>query len=102
MKVVIKHPEEKPFAANIDNDLSTLQELVDGYIECVYLNENVCMIYNEEGKLKNLPINFAMNNDIIIVGTAIFVGINGEEFDDIDWVMEQILVDNFEKLFPVF
>lgn len=103
MRIVIKDPGQKPVAQDIENELEVLQELVDGYIEVVYLDENTVMICNEEGKLKGLPGNFIMGSDVI-VGTAIFVGTDdeNEEFTDIDWFMEQILVNNFKNLFPVF
>lgn len=37
------------------------------------------MIVNEEGKLIGLPPNFRLNYDTI-VGTAVFVSADGEEF----------------------
>ena len=103
MKVVVKDPGQKPVVQDIENKLEVLQELVDGYIQVVYLDESTAMICNEEGKRKELFPNFVMGNDVI-VGTAIFVGTDdeNEDFTDIDWFMEQILVNNFKNLFPVF
>lgn len=37
--------------------LEELQTIVGGYIECVYLKDNMTMVVNEEGKLKGLPCN---------------------------------------------
>jgi len=39
--------------------LEELQSIVDGYIECVYLNDGMTMVVNEEGKLNNLPFNYS-------------------------------------------
>lgn len=38
--------------------LAELQHFVDGYIECVRLNRTKCLIVNEEGKLRGLPMNY--------------------------------------------
>ena len=70
----------------IENTLEALQKAVGGYIETVRLRvDNAVMIVNEEGLLLGLPYNtiasgFAGQS---IVGTAIIVGVNGEEFTDI-------------------
>lgn len=37
--------------------LQELQTIVGGYIEMVYLDDSRFMVVNEEGKLKNLPLN---------------------------------------------
>lgn len=39
--------------------LQELKEFVDGWIECIYLNDHQVMVINEEGKLLNLPVNYA-------------------------------------------
>ena len=70
----------------IENTLEALQAAVGGYIETVRLRVgDAVMIVNEEGLLLGLPYNtlasgFAGRE---IVGTAIIVGVNGEEFTDI-------------------
>lgn len=50
IKVVIKRPQEKAFVAEIDKGLASLQNFVDGLIECVELPhlKNVDIILNEE------------------------------------------------------
>lgn len=44
-------PEGKRFT------LSELQKLVGGYIECIRLSDGSCLVVDEEGKPKGLPIN---------------------------------------------
>lgn len=68
------------------NTLEALQAEVDGYIEAVTLiPDKAVMIVNEEGLLRGMtpnPIASAAANTQI-VGTAIIVGIDGEEFTDV-------------------
>lgn len=37
--------------------LQELQDFVNGYIEIIYLPEGKCLVVNEEGKVRGLPIN---------------------------------------------
>lgn len=50
MKAIIKKPGEKPRVIEIENELSALQEAVDGYIQAVPLAADACIICNEEGE----------------------------------------------------
>ena len=85
MRVLLKEPGKDPRTMIIPNDLGTLQQLVDGYIETHTLTDGLVMIVNEEGKLKGLEPNFYVNRlKDTILGTAIFCGEDGEEFTDID------------------
>lgn len=84
IQAIIIEPGKDPRIETIPNELHTLQRLVDGYIEVCPLAEDMVMIINEEGKLRGLPKNFWM--EVIggyIVGTAVFVGVDGDEFDDV-------------------
>lgn len=45
------------------------------------------MIVNEEGKILRLPINFHLNCDLIL-GTAVFVSVNGEDFCSLNQAQE--------------
>lgn len=71
---------------DIENTLDAFQEAVGGYIEAVTLVPGkAVMIVNEEGLLRGLspnPIASAVANTQI-VGTAIVVGVDGEEFTDV-------------------
>lgn len=79
MTAIIKRPGQPAFTREIENTLKALQDLVDGHIETVLLPGGVCMIVNDAGKLLDFPPNFRLGNDLI-VGTAVFVGVSGEEF----------------------
>lgn len=73
----------------IDNTLEALQAAVDGYIETVPIRhiptDKAVMIVNEEGLLRGMSHNPAatMIAGTKIVGSAIVVGVDGEEFTDI-------------------
>lgn len=79
---------------DIDNTLEALQAAVDGYIETLQLiPDQVVMIVNEEGLLRGLAPNpFASAvAGTTIVGNALIVGVDGEEFTDIpDKIAHQI------------
>ena len=71
---------------DIEDKLEELQRAVDGYIETLTLIPDKCvMIVNEEGKLRELEINLAASAvaNQTIVGPALVVGVDGEEFCDI-------------------
>lgn len=71
---------------NIDNTLEALQAAVLGYIEVVTLvPDQAVMIINEEGRLHQMKPNI-MASAIAgrkIVGPALVVGVDGEEFTSI-------------------
>ena len=81
MKVIFKEPGKDARQTEIDGSLETLQGLVGGHIG---LSERLGILCDEEGKLKGYDPNFrlAAINDWI-VGNAIFVGEEGEDFTDI-------------------
>jgi len=71
---------------DIPNTLEALQAAVDGYIETLQLVPNqAVMIVNEEGLLKDLEVNTFASAiaGTMIVGTALIVGVDGDEFTDI-------------------
>ena len=70
----------------IENTLKALQKAVDGCIETVTLiGGYAVMIVNEEGLLLGMPSNLTASAIAArkIVGTALVVGVDGDEFTDI-------------------
>lgn len=80
MRVIIKDPGQKARAWTIENELETLQYIVDGYIEAVQLGCGVVAICDEEGKLKGKKPNYPLPNGDCLVGTVIFCSTKGEDF----------------------
>lgn len=78
IKILIVDPTLDPYVKEIENTLVKKQNIVGGLIEFIELEENVDLIYNDEGKIYNLPMNRIIKNDIIC-GTFIIAGQkNGE------------------------
>lgn len=65
IKVVLVKVNELPIVIEIEDNIKILQDLVGGYIETVCIGENMMIICNEEGKLRNLPGNRRVGRDII-------------------------------------
>ena len=64
MQVVVVEPKKKPMVQDIGSDLESMQKIVGGSIEAVYpFADPVALICNEEGKLLNLPLNRALQDD---------------------------------------
>lgn len=82
MKVIKKHPDTDFFVDEVDNVLKALQQFVGGYIELVQLYDDVAVICNEEGRIKNLPYNVTIDG-ISFVGNILIVGTDEEEFCDL-------------------
>lgn len=79
---------------DIENTLEALQRSVAGFIETVTLvQDRAVMIVNEEGVLLGLPVNVIASAvaNTQIVGTAIVVGVDGEEFTDVPEDVERCI-----------
>lgn len=75
IRVLVIKPNKLPEERIIKNTLGAKQEIVDGNIECAYLDndDSVVLICNEEGKINGLPINRDIGHDMI-AGTFIVAG----------------------------
>ena len=56
MKIIVVEPLEAPYIQEIDGTLQSMQNIVGGLIEPIYIND-VAIVVNEEGKLIGLPAN---------------------------------------------
>lgn len=79
INVIVKEPGKAPVEITIRNELASLNDLVDGYIETVQWDAKHVLIVNEEGKLRHMECNFLMRNMDMIVGTAVWAGVDGED-----------------------
>lgn len=55
MNVLMIDTKHRMYWDDVPNTLEALQTAVGGYIEVVPLNEQLCVICNEDGKLLGLP-----------------------------------------------
>lgn len=90
MRALKKNPGEVWKVIEIENDLQALQEAVGGYIEAVTIAEDCCILVDEEGRLKGLPYNTTICG-YDLVGPALLVGVDGEDFTDVSPDLEQDL-----------
>ena len=56
IKVLRVKPHEHPEVYMLKNTLEAMQEAVGGYIDIVGLDDNVCILLNDEGKLIGLEV----------------------------------------------
>ncbi len=77
IKVLIVEPGQEPRPVEIINDLYTLQDIIEGYIEITHPNQDgsVAVIFNEEGRLRGLSPNREINGNMY-VGKLIVAGCN--------------------------
>lgn len=73
----------------MENTLKALQAEVEGYIEVITLPYGAALICNEEGRILGLPDNGRVCG-VDVVGTALIVGVNGEEFCDVPAFMRAV------------
>ena len=92
MKAIRKKPGCEPEIIEVDNTLAALQAEVGGYIETVTIASDAVIICNEEGRILGLPDNGRVCG-VDVVGTALIVGVNGEEFCDVPAFMRAVQHD---------
>ena len=80
MKVIVKRPNEKLEAIEVGNELEKLQQLVGGYIETIPYKDNIIVLLDEEGRLKDSEDNIIVPKYGMLVGNIIFIGTEGEDF----------------------
>lgn len=79
LRVLVKRPGLPLRAEVVENTLRSMQELVDGPIECVTVTEEIALVCNEEGRLRGLSPS-AQVLGMQFVGPVAFVGVRGEDF----------------------
>ena len=83
INVLMVEPGEHPKEVMLDNSLDALQKAVSigceeqGLIEIIGLEDGICLLCNEEGKLLQLEGNRRLGDDII-TGVFYILGEDGE------------------------
>lgn len=85
MKVLYYPVGKNPEILEVDNDLDSLQVLVEGYIEQIPLikEKKIFLYCNEEGNIRNLPLNRFVNG-IGIKGNFFICQTSGDSFSDLE------------------
>ena len=103
MKVVMLEPNKPAYVKEIANDLASMQEEVEGYIEVIYPFEdaNIGLVCNEEGKINGFPLNRAIraNGKIIdvIAGKAFICDCSEDELQSLSPTLIGKYLDKFEE-----
>lgn len=82
MRAWLKAPGEPGHTVIIVDELELLQQIVRGYIEAVTFDDDLVIICDEEGRLKNKPYNCTIAG-VDFVGTILAVGTEGSIFASI-------------------
>lgn len=95
ISAISKRPGEIPRHVNVSNRLESLQRNVGGYIETVTgtvhiegKDVTVCVICDEEGRLKGKEPNCVLLGHSF-VGDILIVGVDGDEFTHIPMVYRE-------------
>lgn len=103
IKILIVEPHNKPYEKVIPHTLESLQEIVGGLIEPIYL-DSVAIVVNEEGKINGMEFNRALYHEgelvDLIFGTFFICGLGEEDFtslsdEDVNKYKEQFLYSEF-------
>lgn len=104
-KIVVCEVGKKPVIKEVDGTLESYQKILGGYIEPVYVyDDGACLLVNEEGIIRNLPVNkLLVDKDSHIVnalfGNIIVVGLGEEDFCSLSSYLAdkyvEILSNNF-------
>ena len=94
INVWVKHPGKQPEWVLIWNTLEDMQQIVGGYIEAVYIAEDMAIICNEEGLINNLSFNCKVCGHHLF-GDLILVGCDEDGFIDCPWDAESL-----QNVFP--
>ena len=98
LRALLVKENELPEEVEISNNLSSLQNMVDGLIEYYYMPdiEDAVIICNEEGKINGMSPNREVGRDIIF-GPFLIVGDDPEMGENRSLTEEQIT--KFKEMF---
>ena len=102
MRILVIEPEHRPEVREIEASLTTMQQIVGGLIQPIYLDDSVALICNDEGKLMNLPANRGLRDKDgqmydIVFGTFFLCGAPADSDHFTSLTQEQI--EQYRKMF---
>lgn len=96
IKVIYKRVGFDPVEVTVDNTLEQFQFMVGGYIETVPIGVPLqyaptVIVCDEDGKLDGRALNFVLPSGLdVICGAAVIVGVDGEDFDDVNFGLAEL------------
>ncbi|MBE6911122.1 MAG: DUF3846 domain-containing protein [Ruminococcaceae bacterium] len=104
IKVLKVEPGKAPEVVFLKNELHELQKAVSigapdvGLIEIIDINDEVCILCNEEGKLLGLEPNRRFRNDILV---GVFY-VCGQDYDEGELAsLSEPMLEHCSKLFAI-
>lgn len=88
--VLVKRPGLPLRAEVVEDTLRSMQELVDGPIECVTVTEDLAIVCNEERRIRGLSPKASILQ-VRFVGPVAFVGVRGKDFMNITRKVERLV-----------
>lgn len=78
--IVFKEPNKDPVVMQIENSLEAEQKLINGDMQKLDIEDNLCIICDEEGKLKGKKPNIQHKTYGTIVGNIFVIGEKADKF----------------------
>ena len=109
IRVLKVAPGEHPMETTLVNDLDELQKAVSigasyqGLIEIIEIEDGVCILCNEEGKLSGLPLNRPLRDDegnIYDIVAGVFY-VTGEDDDGNLTSLSPEMMEKYRKEFSL-
>ena len=97
-KILLFPVKADPRVLDIAKGLQPMQDLVGGYIENVTLEDGVGLVCNEEGKLRNLPLNRAVSELRDTIRGPFFISRYNDEGETVDVTDSDVA--KYTKRFP--
>ena len=102
MRILVIEPEHRPEVREIDGSLKSMQNIVGGLIQPIYLDDSVALICNDDGKLMKLPANRGLrdkNGQVydVVCGTFFLCGAPADSDHFTSLTSEQL--EQYEKRF---
>lgn len=100
--VVVKEVDKEPAILQVESylTLETMQKIVGGYVEVLHLEKDYLICFDEEGRLKDKPLNVQLENvftqnTVEILGTLFICKGEGEEMVSMPYKEAQDLMKMF-------
>lgn len=96
-QIISKRPGESPKVIDVELTIDNLAELVGGYIQTTSF-DGAFMLYDEDGRMKQLPPNFVFAGREI-VGPCVIVGTNrdGDDFGELNQRQQSFWMKQLSK-----
>lgn len=98
MHSLLVKPGEAPVEIILDGTEAQLEDLVDGKIASIGVDDGICVIYNALSDKLNMPFNRSINDydfygSFVVVGFNEFGSLDSIPEDNVEYYMDLLAVD---------